>query len=450
LKTGRSANTATAARSVQASYTAGVVIAVLGLILLLIASPVTAKIYIDINAPSLPKLKIAIPDFKNLSDKGEHPELSARLSQVVAGDLDLSGYFLPLDKESYLEGAESPLTLEEIRFKNWSVLGAELLLRGAYTCVGSRLEVEIRLFDVIWGRQIMGKRVLGEVAGYRRVMHRVGNEIIRKLTGHEGIFLTRLAFVGTMTGHKEIYTCDYDGRNLKRVTWDRSIALLPRWSPDGKRLLYNSYRDGGPMLFMRDMVSGKVRRLSGRKGLNIGAAWLPDGKRLALTLSRRGNPDIFLIDLNGKILDRLTKHWAIDVSPTFSPDGKKMAFVSSRSGSPQIYVRNLSDGREERLTFEGGYNTSPAWSSRNRIAFVSMDGGRFEIYAMDPDGTGLRKLTDGTGNNEDPCWSPDGRYIVFSSNREGSYHLYLMNANGQNQRKIVSLKGDQTAPSWVR
>jgi len=67
---------------------------------------------------------------------------------------------------------------------------------------------------------------------------------------------------------------------------------------------------------------------------------------------------------------------------------------------------------------------------------------------MDSDGGNLRKLTENQGNNEDPCWSADGRYLVFSSNRDGAYHLYLMNANGQNQRKITDFKGEQTSPSW--
>ena len=123
--------------------------------------------------------------------------------------------------------------------------------------------------------------------------------------------------------------------------------------------------------------------------------------------------------LTGKITKRLTDHWGIDVSPAFSPDGTKIAFVSNRSGSPQIYVRDLSRGTEERLTFQGNYNTSPAWSKLNRIAFTSMDQGKFEIFTINPDGSQLRKLTADQGNNEDACWSPDGRYIMFSSNREG-------------------------------
>ena len=157
---------------------------------------------------------------------------------------------------------------------------------------------------------------------------------------------------------------------------------------------------------------------------------------------------VTFIDLSGKIKKNLVKHWAIDISPAFSPDGGKMAFVSNRSGSPQIYVKDLASGNEERLTFEGKYNTSPAWSKMNRIAFSQMDNGRVDIWTMDPDGGGLRMLTANQGNNEDPCWSPDGRYIIFSSNRTGNYHLYIMNGNGLNQRRIGNMKGEQTAPSW--
>ena len=70
------------------------------------------------------------------------------------------------------------------------------------------------------------------------------------------------------------------------------------------------------------------------------------------------------------------------------------------------------------------------------------------VGGLNPDGNNIKKLTGDAGNNEDPSWSPDGRYLVFSSKRNGSYSLYIMNANGANQRKITSLKGDDTAPSW--
>jgi len=409
----------------------------------------SGRMYIDVNAPSIPKFSIAIPDFKNLGVDKKHSELAKKMPGVISNDLDLSGYFNPMDKQAFLDEQGGGLTSEGINFKDWSVIGAELLLTGGYTCIGSRLEVEVRLFDVFWGRQIIGQRALGDISRYRHLMHRISNEIILKLTGHNGISLTKLAFVGDVTGHREIYVCDYDGYNVRPITKDKSIAILPRWSPDGKKIVYNSYKHGGPMLYLKNLTSGAVRRISGRSGLNIGASWAPDGREIALTMSHKGNPDIFTIDLQGKILKQLVKHWGIDVSPAFSPDGDKIAFVSNRSGSPQIYILGIGTGSVERLTYEGRYNTSPSWSSRDQIAFASMKGGRFDICTIDPVGGGLRRLTENEGNNEDPCWSPDGRYMMFSSNRDGRYQIYIMNANGRNQRRIIPGKGNQTAPSWA-
>ena len=407
------------------------------------------RIYIDVNAPSTPKFSIATPDFKDLGVDKKHSELSKKMPEVIANDLDLSGYFSPMDKAAFLDEKGGGLTSKEINFKDWSVIGAELLLTGGYTCIGSRLEVEVRLFDVFWGRQIIGQRALGDISSYRHLMHRVSNEIIRKLTGRNGISLTKLAFVGDVTGNREIYVCDYDGFNVRPITRDKNIAILPRWSPDGKKIAYNSYKDGGPMLYLKNIASGAVRRISGRSGLNIGASWAPDGREIALTMSHKGNPDIFTIDLKGKILKQLVKHWGIDVSPAFSPKGDRIAFVSNRSGSPQIYILDILSGNVERLTYEGRYNTSPSWSARDQIAFASMKGGSFGICTIDAAGGGLRRLTENAGNNEDPCWSPDGRYMMFSSNRDGRYHIYIMNANGHNQRRITSTKGNQTAPSWA-
>ena len=408
------------------------------------------KIYIDVTNPSNQQLKIAIPDFKNFSPNKDNPALSQSLPEVLSNDLILSGYFNPLDKEAFLDEDGPLLDASNIRFRNWSIIGSEFLLKGGYTCIGRSVELEIRLYDIIWGRQILAKRLLGRANRHRTLMHRASNEIISALTGHKGMFLSKIAFISTETGNKEIYMCDLDGFNKIRLTNDKSIAMLPKWSPFGDRILFTSFKDGGPMLYMKNIFSGRVSRISSRKGLNTAGCWSKDGESLALTLSHKGNSDIYLINLKGKILKRYTKHWSIDISPSFSPDEKKMAFVSSRSGNPQIYIKNLGQNNQQRLTFNNGakYNTSPSWSSKNSIAFTQLKGGRIDIFTINSDGSNLRRLTADQGNNEDPCWSPDGRYIVFSSNRTGRYHIYIMNGNGDNQQMITRLKGNQTAPSW--
>jgi TolB protein len=404
---------------------------------------------VDINAPSTLRIRIAIPDFEVKSAGKGNREWATTLPAILANDLVLSGYFDPIDKEAFLGQGSAYTDQKNIQFKDWSVIGADLLLVAAVTPIGSSLEVEARLYDVFRGRQLMGRRLVGKEATARRLVHRLSNEIIYRLTGQEGIFLTRLAFIGTGSGHKEIYVSDFDGYNVKKLTTDNSIALFPRWSPKDDKIAFNSFKDGsGANLYVKELLSRRVTKVSSRKGLNTGAAWAPDGKRIALTLSLGDNPDIYSIDLSGRIIKRLVTHWGIDVSPSFSPDGQKIAFVSNRSGSPQIHVKDLRNGREERLTFEGKYNTSPSWSALNRIAFAGMENGQFNIFTMNPEGGQLRRLTEGQRKNEEPSWSPDGRYIVFSSNRDGKYHLYMMNAFGQNQRKITRLKGEQMSPSW--
>lgn len=426
-------------------------------IFLLIPFSCYGRISIDINSPSITKIKIAVPDFKNYSKNKESPELAGELAGVIANDLDLSGYFLPMDKNSFLDEDGPEITVRNIRFRNWSLIGTELLIKGAYTCIGRSLEVSIRLYDPFTGKQEFGIRRLGKVEEYRHLMHRIGNEIIKNYTGSNGVFLSKFLFINNSTGNKEVYVCDFDGHNVKKLTSDNSIALMPRWSPDGEGFVYNSIKEGGWMLYLMGISSEKVTKISGRKGLNTGARWLEDGKSLDLTLSYdRGNQDIYTIDLKGNILERLTNHWGSDLSPVRSPDGSKIAFVSNRSGSPQIYIKDLEANYEERITFEfNGASfkeaTSPVWSSLNKIIFQAItdeSGGKFDIYSVNPDGNGLRQLTENNGNNEDPSWSPDGRFIVFSSNRSGGYHLYIMNGNGYNQRRITYFRGEEEAPHW--
>jgi TolB protein len=406
------------------------------------------QIYIDIDSPAARKFATAAPDFLNLDPQTGNRELERALPEVLMNALDISGFFKPLDRNAYLQNRTRSLAMRDLRLKDWSVIGTELLVLGAFSCVGDSLQVEVKVYDVFWGREILGKRLLGDRQHYRQTMHRIGNDLIALLTGEEGMFLTKIAFVGDATGHKEVYTCSFDGKDVKQITNDKEMALFPNLSKDGLKLVYNSYKDKEGILVMRDMKSGRVSTISSRKGLNLGGAWSPDGNSIALTYSDDGEQALYMISLRGSRPIRLTEHYGINVSPTFSPKGDRMAFVSNRSGSPQIYVLDLKDGTEERITYEGSYNTSPDWSSTGRIAYVSMNDGVFNIYTINPDGSGATRLTYGQKDNEDPSWSPDGRYIVFSSNRTGSHHLYLMDAWGENERRITHMNGEQITPCW--
>jgi TolB protein len=153
------------------------------------------------------------------------------------------------------------------------------------------------------------------------------------------------------------------------------------------------------------------------------------------------------MNLKNNQVSKLTSSYGIEVSPSVSPDSRSIAFVSDKGGSPQIYTMRKDGSDIKRITFEGSYNTSPSWSPKgDKIAFSGRRGTN-QIFIVNPDGTGLTQLTS-QGNNEDPSFSPDGRYIVFSSDRDGIKGIYIMRANGESQKRITPKNLRSYGPRW--
>jgi len=432
-------------------------LAIGALALILQAVPVASRIYIDISSPSQRKIPIAIPALRHEGGDAAGYPLAKSLADSLGGALTFTGLFQVLNPNMFLQDPQQMGTdLADIKFPEWSFLGADMLVRGSYRVSGGKLEVTFRLLDVVNQSQIMKKSYLDDATAVRQIVLRFADDMMLQLTGEPGIFNTRIAFVGDGTGHKEIYVADFDGFNQRRLTSDNSIDLNPEWSPDGKSLTFVSYKKGNPSqrenpnLYVMNLATKSVQILSQRPGLNITPAWHPQGGKLAVTLSVSGNSELYLIDSRGQILEQLTKSFAISVSPSWSPDGRKLAYVSNRTDKPQIYILDLAGNTSTRLTFEGDYNTSPAWSPRgDRIAFSGFHEGRFDIFLISPNGNNLQQLTGGSGDNENPCWSPDGRMILFQSDRQGGTTLWVMLANGSDQRPLgLRLGGKHTEPAW--
>lgn len=427
------------------------VMVVICLLAVVITGNLAAKVYIYIDSPATTKFPIAIPYFKNLGSAPDTQRISTALSSVISQDLEISGLFRLINPDTFLEDPDNTgITGKHINWRDWTAIGAEALIKGGFYPGESNIMVETRLFDVVRGDFITGKRYSGKPDDLRLISHKFSDEVMYRLTGQNGIFQTRIAFVSDISGKKEVYLIDFDGHNRVKVTNHRSIVLSPAWSPDGKTLVFTSYRDGNPDVFTRDLFYGRERKLSHYSGLNIAPDWSPDGEKIVLTLSQDdGNSDIYIINLNGEKVNRLTSDWANDVSPCWSPDGGEIAFVSNRAGSPQIYTMEVKTRKVRRLTFEGRYNTSPAWSPKgDKIAFTGRKGNIFNIYTINKDGRELRQLTFNSGSDESPSWSPDGRHVVFSSNRSGVKKIYIMRADGSGERVITWGKGNDTDPFW--
>jgi TolB protein len=405
--------------------------------------------YINISNPFLKKIPIAIPVFKAFSKSSAENSAAKSAADLLSQTLEYTGYFKIIDRAAFLADPRQPhIDVPDIIFRNWTGIGAELLITGGILLSNRMAEMELRLFDTIKGKLIVGKRFKGWDKDQRKMIQRFASDVIFSLTGDRGVFDSKIAFVSNGSGNKEVYICDFDGYNPRQVTQTHNITLSPAWSSDGKWIAYTAYSKGNPDLYILHLEEKRGAVVS-QKGLNMSPAWIPNQFALAATLSFEGDPEIYMLTGSGKIIKRLTKSWGIDVSPSWSPDGKKMAFVSNRSGTPQIYIMDLYTGRTERLTFEGGYNTSPSWSAKGDwIAYAGLQNGQFNIYVITTDGQSLVQLTRDAGDNEAPSWSPDGNLIAFSSTREGTSRIYVMTAYGTDQRRLLTLPGEQTAPNW--
>ena len=200
---------------------------------------------------------------------------------------------------------------------------------------------------------------------------------------------------------------DFDGRNVLQLTRHQSICLSPRFSPDGTKIAFTSYKFGNPDLYLKYVRSGEDRRIANYPGLNITRPGLRTGSVLpSRHADRRRQFQIYTMRLDGSGLSRLTNHPAIDVSPSWSPGRQKDCLCLRPGGGPQIYVMNADGQNVQRLTFQGSYNTHPSWSPRgDRIAFDASAGGGYNICTIRPDGADYRVLTDNLGR----CESPPGR-----------------------------------------
>jgi TolB protein len=316
------------------------------------------------------------------------------------------------------------------------------------------VSIEALMFDVAQQRRMFGTRFSGGPGDVEEMARRFADSVLKAVTGIQGPFDTRIAFVSTRGGRfKEIYLAAPDGGGLFRVTDNPTINLFPKLARSAASVLYLSYKTGAPALFLFDVAGRTEVRIGSPHGNVIGGALSPDGSRIVAAVENGGHTNLFLLDRSGEEIRQLTEGRAINVNPAFSADGRQLAFTSDRSGTPQIYVMNLGGGAARRVTFQGDYNTSPSFSPDGKwLAYQSRSGG-FNIFIIPAAGGRPTQLTEDARSNQSPCWSPDGRYLVFSSTRGGHERLYLMQVNTQSQTgKVISAlmedEGNDTSPTW--
>jgi TolB protein len=321
------------------------------ILLLLVIAPIFlcpdrggAKVYIDIGSPIFRPFPIAVTGFEPLSSTSK--DLAESMNKVLANDLSISGIFEMIEPENFPQW-QSQQQLSEEDYRKWLETGAEAMVWGTILEDGGRINVHFWFLDLI-ERNLTTGRYSGSAGSIRKIVHRMGNEIIRQITGEKGVLETRIAYLSKKTGNKEIHASDFDGHNAEQITTNGSINLSAAWSPDGRTIAFTSFKRRNPDLYFVDVATKNQKLFLGVEGLNAAPAWSPDGRRLALMMRKGESSEIFVINRDGSNLVRLTYTNYNEASPTWSPDGKKLAFVADRTGGPQIYVMDLSSKKTLR------------------------------------------------------------------------------------------------------
>ncbi len=411
-----------------------------------VAQPSRAIIEIEITQGGENAIPIAIVPF-GWTGSGEPPE---DIAGVVMADLQRSGNFAPLNRQDLVA---NPVSGDVPRYANWRLSGADFLLIGGTRPDGDGYIIEFQLYDVLQETLLTGFNFQVTDQTLRSAAHQISDEVYEEILGIAGAFNTQIAFVSVegRVGDRtyQLQLADADGENPQAMLTSPRPILSPAWAPDGIRIAYVSFENRTQSaIYIQDRQQGSRVKALSREGINGAPAWSPDGKRLAVTLSFEGSADIYVLQIDSGNLRRITDSDAIDTEPAWI-DNDTIVFTSDRSGGPQLYEVSARGGRAGRITFEGKYNASATVSpDGSTIAFVHGTSTGFQIGAIDRP-TGLfQTLTQGT-LDESPSFSPNGQMIIFATEKSGRGTLGAVSLDGSVVQSLsLDDGGTVREPAW--
>jgi TolB protein len=427
-------------------------------ILAIIAAPLTAQdrpvIEIDVNGGVIEPMNIALANF--IAETGGAGDYATNIAAVIASDLTGTGLFREIPSSAHIARVDS--INASIEFGDWRAINAQVLIIGSVaTDSAGSLTVKFRLYDAVTQREIgSGVQLAGNEGQWRRIAHKLADTIYTRLTGQGGYFDSRVVFVAESgpkdARRKQLAIMDYDGASLQMLTDDTSIVLAPRFSPNGRDVLYTSYENGAPQVFLLNVDSQQRQvLLTDATNMSFAPRFAPDGQSVIMSSTDGGNTDLYRVDLATRATTRLTDDGSIDTAPSYAPDGSRIVFESDRGGSQQLYIMSASGGEATRISFGEGRYATPVWSPRgDLIAFTKIMGGRFHIGVMNVDGSGERLLTE-SFLDEAPTWSPNGRVLMFfreSSGENGAPQIYSVDLSGRTLRQVPTAGSFASDPAW--
>jgi dipeptidyl aminopeptidase/acylaminoacyl peptidase len=243
-----------------------------------------------------------------------------------------------------------------------------------------------------------------------------------------------IAFSWNRSGQFEVYLLSTEGGEPRPITAGPESKVRPRWSPDGRRLVYAQDFQGDERfdLFQYDPASGETRNLTPDTDFSLYpyASWSPDGRHLAFTSDSAGRFAVYRTPVDGSAPPvRLTDHEYSDDEPHWSPDGQWIALSALVSAQEtQLFLVPSAGGAARPVARDGKalWAQSPLWSpDGRRLAFTAYDRGFWDVQIAEI-ATGQVTSVSTADHDKWPLdWSPDGRRLLVARNAEGNVDLWL-------------------------
>lgn len=262
-----------------------------------------------------------------------------------------------------------------------------------------------------------------------------------------------ITYYSNQNGKHNIFVIKPDGTHQHQLTNNISENTCGIWSPDGNKMIFSSERDGNSEIYIMDSYGNNQKRLTHNSTPDYHHSWSPDSKQIVFVSIEDGNQEIYIMNTNGKNKTNITNSKINEIFPCWSPDGKTILYCSEENEGWKIYQINTDGTNRKKVSSYYGSNWEvyPKFSPNGKsIAFFSHkpESKTSNIFMMNKNGKNLHQLTDTGFVDEDPYWSPDGKYIVFQSNRTGNYQIYTMKYDGTEQTCITNNKYSEYWPSW--
>ena len=380
-----------------------------------------------------------------------HSESERKLADVVGADLARSGFFNVLDLGTAPRAA---VREGDLNWDAWDGHLAEYAVTATVSPGAGRLQLDIRLFDLLAGKAVLARRLSAKPKQLRRLAHQAADALHEQITGIPGAFDTRIAYVGQTREagrvRYRLYVADADGHNPIAILTSPRPLLSPVWSPDGRHLAYVSFEAKRPQVFLQSLRDANRRALPGSGRSSSAPAFSPDGRRLALAMTVDGDMEIFIYALDTGSLSRFTYSAGIDTEPAWESDGQGLVFTSDRGGKPKLYRQGLRDAQARMLPLPGNYTTDAVVSTDGRyLAFVqSTEAGGYGVALFEPESEGLFPLSSGT-LDEAPSFAPNGFSLIYASTtRSGEQILMLASHNGRIRQRLPLAHSDVREPAW--